>query len=79
MNIYKVKTNYIFQDNAGNPAEVFVYYFPIAETEEQARLKLISFLSDPSKSREIPYNEETYLIPTTAAVIIDAQIVTRPI
>lgn len=78
MNIYKVKTNYIFQDNAGNPAELFVYYFPTAETEEQAKLKVTSFLSDPSKSREIPYNGETYLVPTTAAVIINAQIITRP-
>lgn len=78
MNIYKVKTNYIFQDNVGNPAEVFVYYFPIAETEEQAKLEVTSLLSDSSKATEIPYNGETYLVPTTAAVIINAQIVTRP-
>ena len=33
MATYKVTVKYNFQDSAGNPAEVFVYYFTVNNTE----------------------------------------------
>jgi len=74
---YKVTAKYNFQDSAGNPAEVFVYYFPVNNTENEALLKITELLGNNSNLREIPYNGEIYNIPTNTAVIIGAQEVVK--
>jgi hypothetical protein len=75
---YKVTVKYNFQDSAGNPAEIFVYYFPISNTESEAKEKIIELLGNNSNLREIPYNGEIYNIPTNTAIIIGAQEVVKP-
>lgn len=75
---YKVTIKYNFQDTAGNPAEVFVYYFTPGSSESEAVSIITNLLGNNPNLREIPYNGEIYNIPTNTAIIVGAQEVIKP-